>query len=109
MPKPKPEGISPTAEEEARINAGIAADVDAHEWTEADFSRAKPAAQVLPEATYAALLKRPRGRPKLGKTKVFLALRVDEEVLEAFKATGKGWQSRINMALKQHLQKNPGK
>ena len=42
--------------------------------------------------------KRRRGRPA-GSDKTQIALRVDNATLEAFKATGKGWQSRMNQAL----------
>jgi uncharacterized protein (DUF4415 family) len=34
-------------------------------------------------------------------TKTPVTLRLDPDVLAKFKATGKGWQSRINDALKQ--------
>jgi uncharacterized protein (DUF4415 family) len=47
-------------------------------------------------------LERGRGRPA-GSTKTQIALRVDNHVLNAFKATGKGWQTRTNDALKQRL------
>ncbi|MCA3269101.1 MAG: BrnA antitoxin family protein [Thalassospira sp.] len=47
------------------------------------------------------------GRPKgSGKTKS-LTMRLDTDVVNSFKATGKGWQTRINAALKDWLQKNP--
>jgi uncharacterized protein (DUF4415 family) len=51
-------------------------------------------------------LERGRGRPA-GSTKTQIALRVDNHVLNAFKATGKGWQTRINDALKQWLIEHP--
>ena len=42
-----------------------------------------------------------RGRPKEAVTKVSTTLRLDPEVLAAFKADGPGWQSRINAALRR--------
>ncbi len=42
-----------------------------------------------------------RGRPKAEVTKVSTTIRLDPEVLEAFKADGKGWQSRMNEALRK--------
>ena len=42
-----------------------------------------------------------RGRPKAAVTKVSTTLRLDPEVLAAFKADGPGWQSRINAALRR--------
>lgn len=44
-----------------------------------------------------------RGRPKADKTKVALTVRYDAEVVEAFKGTGKGWQTRMNDALRDWL------
>ena len=41
-----------------------------------------------------------RGRPP-GSTKRLVSLRLDEAVLEAFRASGPGWQSRINQALRK--------
>lgn len=42
-----------------------------------------------------------RGRPKAETTKVSTTIRLDREVLEKFRATGPGWQSRINEVLKK--------
>ena len=44
-----------------------------------------------------------RGRPRTDGPKVALTVRYDAEVVEAFKATGKGWQTRMNAALKDWL------
>ena len=44
-----------------------------------------------------------RGRPKAETTKLALTVRYDAEVVEAFKATGKGWQTRMNSALRDWL------
>ena len=41
-----------------------------------------------------------RGRPK-GSAKRLVSLRLDEAVLEKFRAEGPGWQSRINEALRK--------
>lgn len=71
---------------------------DNPEWTEADFARAKPASEVCPPHVVAALV-RQRG-PQRAPTKRQVTLRLDDEVLAKFRATGRGWQSRINDALK---------
>lgn len=42
-----------------------------------------------------------RGRPKLSTTKEAVSLRLDPDVLAHFRATGPGWQSRINAALRR--------
>jgi len=41
-----------------------------------------------------------RGRPPLDSPKVSTTIRLDADVLEKFRATGPGWQSRINAILK---------
>ena len=42
-----------------------------------------------------------RGRPKSPAPKISTTLRLDPEVLEAFKSSGPGWQSRMNEALRK--------
>jgi hypothetical protein len=42
------------------------------------------------------------GRPKADKTKVQLCIRIDEDILERFRASGKGWQTRLQDILKIH-------
>lgn len=42
-----------------------------------------------------------RGRPKAAVTKVSQNLRLDRDVLEAYKSTGPGWQTRMNDVLKK--------
>ena len=41
-----------------------------------------------------------RGRPPLDRPKVSTTIRLDADVIEKFRATGPGWQSRINAILK---------
>jgi uncharacterized protein (DUF4415 family) len=53
------------------------------------------------EATLSEL-RRKRGKQKTSP-KVSTTLRFDREVLDAFRATGKGWQTRMNEALKEWL------
>ncbi len=42
-----------------------------------------------------------RGRPKAAVRKVSTTIRLDPDVLAAFKAGGPGWQSRMNAALRK--------
>ena len=71
---------------------------DNPEWTEKDFAEARPFAEVFPDL--AESIRKARGRPKVETPKQQVSLRLDPEVIEKFKATGKGWQSRINDVLK---------
>lgn len=51
------------------------------------------------------IVKRGRGRPPLPEAakKVPVKVRYDQDVIEAFRATGPGWQTRMNQALRQFL------
>ncbi|MDP4029114.1 MAG: BrnA antitoxin family protein [Gallionella sp.] len=66
------------------------------EWTEEDFERAVPFS-ALPESLQAKL----RGRPKLDVTKEHHPPARD--VVERFRASGDGWQTRVDAALKDWL------
>ena len=79
-------------------------DDDIPEMTVEDFRRARPVAEVMPDLIEAA--KRARGRPKLPKVKTHVSLRLDPEIVDAFKAEGPGWQGRINAALARALAAN---
>lgn len=70
---------------------------DNPEWTGEDFARAKPAAD--------ASLVRKRGRPagSLSSAKQQVALRIDTDVVEAFKDSGPKWQTRMNDALRTRI------
>jgi uncharacterized protein (DUF4415 family) len=87
----------------ARKNAGYSRkdlrDVgDNPELTKADFARAKPFAEVFPDL--AASIRKGRG-PNKAPTKKLVSLRLSREVIEHFKATGNGWQSRIDETLRR--------
>lgn len=47
-----------------------------------------------------------RGRPA-GSHKTSTTLRLDDEVIAYFRATGRGWQTRINEALKEWVSQHP--
>lgn len=108
MPKLKAGHVSPSTQEDADISVGIAADPGSRELTAQWFAKAKLASEALPPEAYAALAaKRPRGRPKADEPKVFTAIRLDADLVETFKSTGKGWQTRVNAALRQYLHEHP--
>ena len=86
MRKLKPGTILPTPAEDAAITAAAMADPDSRPFTDADWERVKPLVH--------------RGRPLGSGSKIQVTLRLDVEVLEKFRASGDGWQTRINEALK---------
>jgi len=75
------------------------ADGEVRELTAEDFRHFKPL-DHFPEL---AKLVRRRGErgPQKAPTKQQVTLRLDREVVERFRATGPGWQRRINDALKK--------
>jgi len=96
----------PTPKEGAAIDAGIAADPDNPPWTPGDFASARAASVALPELLgekIAAEMLRPRGRPRLERTKERINIRLSPEVLAYFRAQGAGWQSRMDSALRQFV------
>lgn len=76
----------PSDQEEAEVNAGIDADPDARELTEQEFQQL-----------------RPLGRPKAEVTKERITIRLSPEVVAKFRATGSGWQTRMDKALQEYL------
>ena len=46
-----------------------------------------------------------RGRPPAAERKVSTTIRLDADVIDAFRAGGDGWQSRINAALRDAVRK----
>ncbi len=86
-------------------------DTDNPEWTANDVAQARPARELLPglfSASRTASLLTPRGRPKAEVTKVRVGIRLSPEVIEHFKASGSGWQTRIDAALRQFIAEHPG-
>lgn len=85
---------------EKDIQRMIASDPDAPEATDEQLAQARPFADAFP-ALADKMRRNVGGRPKADKTKVAVSIRLDPEVLEAFKAGGPGWQSRMNKALRK--------
>ena len=71
------------------------------EWTAADIKRAVPFSG-LPASLQAKL----RGRPKAAVTKERVTIRLSPDVVQPFRATGDGWQTRIDAALRDWLKKH---
>jgi uncharacterized protein (DUF4415 family) len=79
------------------------ADGEVRELTEEDFKYFRPSTEVIPDIVKA--FERMRGQRGQQKSplKERVGLRLDADVVEHFRATGSGWQSRVNEILKQHV------
>lgn len=101
MTKRKADILPITDEEEARIQAQIANDPDAPELTDEQAATARPFGEAFPDLL--ASWKRRPGRPKAAVTKVAVKLRLDPDVVEGYRATGPGWQTRMNDVLRRGM------
>ena len=72
------------------------------EWTEEDFARARPFKEVFPEQFEA--WKR-RGRPPVASPKVHIGFRLAADVVVGIRATGKGYNARVEKVLRDALAK----
>jgi uncharacterized protein (DUF4415 family) len=87
-----------TSEKSRRYSAAdLRAVSDNPEWTRKDFAKGKRFGDAFPGL--AATIRR-RGKQK-ASTKKAVSMRLDADVLDAYKATGTGWQSRINSDLRK--------
>ena len=80
------------------------------EWTMEDFAKARPASEMLPQLfgeEAARKMLKPRGRPPVEFPKERINIRLSHEVVEHFKSTGEGWQTRIDAALRQFITEHP--
>lgn len=59
--------------------------------------------RIVTQEEVRAEVAKQRGRPAGTGTKISTTIRFDAEVLAAFKATGDGWQTRMNEVLKEWL------
>ncbi len=81
--------------------------VDSPELTDEELATLRPAAEALSPTLYVALTARKPGQrgPQKTPTKEMITLRLDRDVLAAYRATGPGWQTRMNDALKAAMRK----
>ena len=78
----------PSNEEDAAITAAALADPDALPLSDAELARLRPA----------------RGRPASAIKRPMLSMRVDSDVLASLRASGKGWQTKVNALLRQAVE-----
>ena len=86
----------PTPAENRRIIAAAKGDPDAQPLTDAQLKAMVPLSTI-------------RGRPKLENPKVLVSIRYSPEVLDYFRHTGEGWQSRIDGVLKEYVRRQANK
>lgn len=87
-------------EEDAALTRAAEADPDNPPLTDADWGDMRPAEEIMPD-----VVRRARGQRGPGRkpAKVQVALRLDAEVVEAWRETGTGWQTRMGDALKRAI------
>ncbi len=82
----RPTVLMPTVQEDKAITAAARRDPDAQPLTPRQLKAMVPIRAL-------------RGRPKLASKKLLVSVRYSPEVVEYFKSTGKGWQSRMDGVL----------
>ncbi len=76
--------------------------VDVPELTDEDFAQAKPFKEAFPEQ-YRAWKK--LGRPPIESPKVHIGFRLAADVVKGVRATGPGYNARVERVLRQALEK----
>lgn len=89
----RPTVLMPTAEEDKAITAAALSDPDAQPLTPQQLKSMRPIQAV-------------RGRPKSERKKLLVSVRYSQEVVEFFKSTGEGWQSRMDGVLRQYVEQH---
>jgi uncharacterized protein (DUF4415 family) len=75
-------------------------DGEVRELTREDFEGMRPIAEVDPGMLEAVAQWRKVGRPKTASPKVHISFRLASEVVESIKATGEGYNARVEQALR---------
>ncbi|WP_083953418.1 BrnA antitoxin family protein [Thauera butanivorans] len=75
------------------------------EWDGKDEDERPATAQEMQAGIQAE--RKARGRPAGSGTKEQVAIRFDSDVLAAFRASGPGWQTRMNAALREWVKSHP--
>ncbi|WP_373432533.1 BrnA antitoxin family protein [Geothrix sp. 21YS21S-2] len=84
--------------------------VDSPPLSEEMLARLRPVSETHPEILKARREGGLKGRgPQKAPTKTLLSMRYSPEVLDYFRASGPGWQTRMDEALKQWIQDHPAR
>jgi uncharacterized protein (DUF4415 family) len=81
-------------------------DGEVRELTTEDFKHFRPIEEVLSPSLIAMIRARPRG-PQKAPTKQRTTIRLSRDVLDRFRATGRGWQTKVDNALREWLESHP--
>ena len=92
--------IVPTPEEDEVIRAGIASDPETREYSSEELARFRPATEVVPHII--ERYRRTRGKQK-APLKEQITIRLDADIAAHFRGTGRGWQTRLNAALREFV------
>jgi uncharacterized protein (DUF4415 family) len=82
---------------------------EVRELTLEDMRRMVPFSELPPKLQSKLKQLKKMGRPVLAKPKAAISIRLDADVLEAIKATGDGWQTRVNETLRSQFIKRSHK
>lgn len=74
------------------------------EWTEEDFAQAKPFKEGFPEL-YESWKRSKAGRPPSPQPKVHIGFRLAPDVVAGVRATGRGYNARVEQILREALAK----
>ena len=89
-----------------RVQRDAATDAPITYTPDTDLYDPNDPAQVANFFASAKVVRKP-GRPKAASTKIPTAIRLSSDVVEYFKSTGAGWQSRIDSALRDWMSGHP--
>jgi uncharacterized protein (DUF4415 family) len=78
---------------------------EVRELTAEDFTHFRPTREMMPELVEAFERARGQRGPQKAPVKDRVGLRLDHSVVEYFRSTGPGWQSRINDVLAEHVKR----
>jgi len=87
------------------MNKKIKKDPEDFEWTAAELKASKKI-NSLPKSLQQKLASRKTRGAQTAPTKISTTIRLSSEVVESFRATGAGWQTKIDLALKQWLEEH---
>lgn len=76
-------------------------DPDNPELTDADFEKARPFSEVFPEQHKS--LVRQGGRPRVASPKVHIGFRLSQDVIDGIRASGEGYNARVEAVLRDAL------